>query len=126
VSAADAAAYTVIVANSAGNVTSNSATLAVNPAPNAPAITTQPVNQTVVLADSATFSIAASGNPTPTYQWKKNGSNIAGATSATYSIAVTTLADAGSYSAVATNSVSSAASNAATLVVQNPAATADL
>src|SRR6266581_1519973 len=39
-------AFAVVVTNTAGTVTSSAATLTVNPAPVAPAITTQPVNQT--------------------------------------------------------------------------------
>src|SRR5207245_5356787 len=49
-------AFRVVVTNTAGTVTSASATLAVNPAPVAPAITTQPVNQTVTAGQTATFT----------------------------------------------------------------------
>ena len=54
-----------------------------NPVP--PAITTQPTNQTVVAGQAATFTVAASGTAPMSYQWQKNGANIAGATSSSNS-----------------------------------------
>ncbi len=59
-----------------------------NSLPNAPSISTQPVNKTACEGASVSFSVAASGSPL-TYQWKKgavvltNGGNISGATTAT-------------------------------------------
>ena len=84
-------------------------------ATNAPAITTQPANVAVVTGGSATFSIAASGTPTPTFQWQKNGAPIPGATSSSYTIASVTVADAASYTVVVTNSAGSVTSNSALL-----------
>ena len=57
--------YECVVSNAGGSVTSNAATLTVN-APVAPSITVQPVNITVIAPAAATFSITASGSPTPT------------------------------------------------------------
>ncbi len=114
VATGDAGSYTVVATNSQGNVTSSAATLTVN---TAPAFTTQPQNQTVTTGSSATFTSVASGTPAPTYQWKKGGANISGATNANYTIASVVSGDAGSYTVVATNSVGSATSNAATLTV---------
>jgi hypothetical protein len=113
----DAGTYSVVVTNSVNSVTSNGATLTVNAAPAAPAITTQPQAQTVNAGASVTFTAAASGNPPPTYQWKKGGVNIGGATNSSYAIAVVTGNDVGDYTVVATNTVSSATSNAAHLTV---------
>ena len=115
VTAGDAGAYTVVATNSAGSATSNPATLTVNPAPIAPAITTQPASQTVTLGSSVSFTALASGSPTPTFQWKKGITTISGATAATYTIAAVSAGDAGSYTVVATNSAGSATSNPATL-----------
>src|SRR5215470_15599256 len=56
-----------------------------NASPVAPVITTQPVNQTVTAGQTATFTVVASGTAKVSYQWQKNGANIAGATSASYS-----------------------------------------
>lgn len=83
----------------------------------APAVTTQPTSQTVVAGAAVTFTAAANGNPAPTYQWKKGGVNIPGATGGSYTIASVVSGDAGNYTVVATNSAGSATSNAATLTV---------
>ena len=115
--AGDAGSYTAVATNSVGTVTSSAATLTVSAALTTPLITTQPASQTVTAGSSVSFSITASGNPAPTYQWQKGGVNIAGATSATYTIASVVAGDAGSYTAVATNSVGAATSSAATLTV---------
>ena len=117
VTAGDAGSYAAVASNSAGTATSAVATLTVSTATTAPTITTQPSSQTVAPGGAASFTVAASGSPTPTYQWQKGGVNIAGATGATYSIASVTAGDAGSYTAVASNSAGSATSSAATLTV---------
>lgn len=91
------------------------------PAPSAPAITLQPLSQTINTGQSVTFSVAASGNPIPVFQWQKNSLNIANATSASYSLSNVTTADAANYSAVATNLYGSAVSDAAALTVATPA-----
>jgi len=117
---ADAGSYSVRVTNSAGSVTSNAATLTINPLVVAPAITSQPVSRTVTEGGAASFSVSASGTATLTYQWMKNGASISGATSATHSIAAAALADAGSYSVRVTNSAGSVTSNAAALTVNPP------
>ena len=115
------ATFVVVVSNSAGTVTSNAATLSVNPAPVAPTITTQPTNQTVTAGQAATFTVVATGTAPLSYQWKKSGANIAGATSASYITPATTTSDSGAtFVAVVSNSAGTATSNAATLTV-NPA-----
>lgn len=119
----DAGTYTVVVSNSQGSVTSATATLTVNPALTAPTITQQPQNQTVTTGQSVTFSVTASGNPAPAYQWRKNGANISAATSAAYTIGNATANDAGAYTVVVSNSQGSITSATATLAV-NPLATA--
>ena len=120
---ADAGSYTVVVTNVAGREVSTAATLTVTPAAVAPQITTQPTDQSVTVGGSATFTVTATGAPTPTYQWRKNGRNISGAHSATYTISSATEADAGSYTVVVTNVAGREVSTAATLTV-TPAAVA--
>jgi hypothetical protein len=120
--AADAGSYTVVVTNSVSSVTSSAATLTVNSA-TAPAISTQPSSLTVITGASATFTVVASGNPAPTYQWKKGATNITGATNASYTIAAAASTDAASYTVVVTNTAGSVTSSAATLTV-NAALTA--
>src|SRR5580658_1310550 len=47
-----------------------------------PTITTQPQSQTVLLGETVTLSVAASGGTPPySFQWQMDGTNIAGATS---------------------------------------------
>jgi hypothetical protein len=116
-STSDVGSYTVVVTNSAGSATSNAATLTVAAAVVAPTITTQPNAASVQSGGSASFSVVASGTVPLSYQWRKDGSSISGATSATYSINSTSTNDAGSYTVVVTNSAGSATSNAATLTV---------
>src|SRR5581483_4456234 len=89
----------------------------------APSITAQPANQSVSVGQSATFSVTATGSAPLNYQWQKNGSNIDGATSATYTTPPATPADNGShFQVVVTNSAGSVTSSAATLNVGTTAA----
>jgi hypothetical protein len=115
----DAGSYTVTVANSVATVTSSAATLTVN---TGPAIATHPASQTVAINGNVSFNVVASGNPAPTYQWRKAGTNISGATNATYTITGVTQASAGSYDVVVSNSVGNVTSDAATLTVNTPPA----
>ncbi|HET9977403.1 MAG TPA: hypothetical protein VFQ20_08215 [Burkholderiaceae bacterium] len=123
--------YRAVATNSAGGATSDAATLTVNPAPQAPIITTQPTAQTVTAPATATFTAAATGVPTPTWQWQVSSdggstfANITGATSASYTTPATTTADSGKrYRASATNSAGSATTGAATLTVDTTTARA--
>ena len=84
----------------------------------APSITTQPASQTVIAGQTASFTVAASGTTPMTYQWKKNGVAISGATSSTYTTPAETTTDNNAQFTVAvSNSAGSATSNAATLKV---------
>jgi beta-glucanase (GH16 family) len=99
-----------------------SITAVVTPPPvsGAPTITTQPAAQTITAGQHALFSVSANG--ATSYQWKKNGSNIAGATSAIYYTDALQAADAGAvYTVTATNSSGSVTSDPA-LVVLNASA----
>jgi hypothetical protein len=108
-----------------GTVTSIAATLTVNAAPVAPTITTQPANQTVTAGQTATFTVVAGGAAPLSYQWQKNGANIAGATSNSYTTSVTATADSGStFDVVVSNTVGTVTSIAATLTVNAAAAPA--
>jgi hypothetical protein len=109
------ALFAVVVSNSVGKVTSNSATLTVN---SAPAITSQPVSKTVIAGQTATFAVTATGGTPLSYQWWKNGTTISGATSASYTTPAETTADNGAQlTAVVSNTAGSATSNSATLTV---------
>lgn len=84
----------------------------------APTITSQPGNQTVTAPATATFTVVAAGTMPLSYQWKKGGTDIAGATSASYTTPPTIPADNGTvFTVVVSNSIGSVTSSPATLTV---------
>ena len=86
----------------------------------APSITTQPTAQTVTAGQSATFSVTATGIAPLTYQWRKNGTNISGATSSSYTTPAISSADNGAvFTVVVSNSTGTVTSNNATITVTN-------
>jgi hypothetical protein len=111
--------YRAVLTNALGVTTSSAATLLVQ-AP--PTIQTQPTARTVPIGQSTTFSVVATGTPTPTYQWRKNGSNIAAATGATYTIPSVQTGDAGNYSVYIANVAGNLSSDIVALTVVSPAA----
>jgi hypothetical protein len=117
--------YRAVFTNLCGTATTTAATLTVNVAP---AVTTQPTNQTVCAGATATFTAAASGTPAPTVQWQVASggpfTDIPGETSTTLNV-VTVAADNGKqYRAVFTNSCGIVPSAPATLTVNTaPAVT---
>lgn len=120
------ATFSVVVSNSAGSVQSSTATLSVNPASGPGAIiTTQPSDATVTVGQTATFTVTASGFPTPTFIWQRSNDGIAwtpigGATTATYILTATAADDSALFRALATNSTNTAYSQAAALYVYPP------
>jgi len=126
--ASDDGSYTVVVTNAAGSVTSSPAVVAVN---YVPTITTQPKDQTVSSGNEASFTVVADGKPTPTFQWKRNGTAISGATAATYKFNTTPGDDGFSFTVDVANSVGTVTSTPAKLAVTTvtttkPAITTDL
>jgi len=88
------------------------------PTATAPVITTQPVNVATTVGSTATFTVVASGTSPLTYQWKKNGAAITGATASTYTTPALQLTDDSTmFAVVITNSVGSVTSSNATLSV---------
>ena len=112
------AVFTVVVSNSAGTAISTHATLTVTANAVPPTVTTQPQNLSVLPGASASFWVSATGTSPLTYQWKKNGSDIPGATSSSYSTPPTSNADNGAaFSVKVSNSAGTVTSGAASLIV---------
>lgn len=82
-----------------------------------PEITAQPASQTVVYASPVTFTVSATGGDPLAYQWYKDGNPIQGATASEYSIVAVSMADAGVYQVVVSNTCGSTPSEEATLTV---------
>lgn len=93
--------------------------LAVSTSDSSPTITSQPSAQTSNVGGSATFSVAATGSGTLTYQWKRDGSSLPGANSNTLSLSNLSLADEGYYSCVIGNHIAAYQSQGVLLTV-NP------
>ena len=112
------ATFRCVVSNPYGDATSNSATLTVTSATTPPSITTHPVNQTVALGGTATFTVVAAGTAPLSYQWQKNSVDISGATSSSYTTPAVVAGDNGAqFRCVVNNSYGTATSNQATLTV---------
>ena len=114
---ANAGSYTVVVTNAVGSATSVAATLTVLVPPS---ITQQPSSQTANAGGPVTFQVTAVGTVPLSYQWKFNGSDIAGATGPTLALANVQTINAGSYTVVVSNSAGSVTSAPATLTVLVP------
>jgi len=108
----DLGTYSVIASSCAGEIYSKGAALTVDPLIT---ITAQPQPVAVSALTPATFSVAATG--ATGYQWQKNGVNITGATSSTYSIDSVTVADAGVYKVVISNPERNLISDEAVLTI---------
>ena len=88
---------------------------------NPPLILAGPASQTVMVGDSATFTLSAVGIPPLSYQWRKNGTNLLGQTSDVLSFSSVHTYDAGNYAVVVSNPAGSATSAPpAALTVFNP------
>jgi hypothetical protein len=77
----------------------------------------QPINNTIELGDTATFTASAVGPANITYQWYKNGVIISGATDTKFEIMIVTLDDVANYKCVATSSIGFKDSNIASLII---------
>lgn len=82
-----------------------------------PTITTQPQSLAVTAGLPASLAVAATGGGPLSYQWRRNGVALPGATTATWQVAAAQPADAGSYTVVVSNAAGAVTSSAATLTV---------
>jgi hypothetical protein len=88
-----------------------------------PAITTQPVSQTVDPGQNVSFTVTATGVAPLSYQWRKGGVNVTGATSASLTVSNVQPNQAGNYAVVITNAYGSVTSSVAVLTVNRSAQT---
>ena len=118
-SAADhGSSFRVIVSSGTQSLTSQAALLSVTT--NTLGITTQPKSQTIQAPDGATFTVQASGSNLG-YQWRKNGTAIAGATSSTLVVGPTDLHETSAmFSVVVSSGANSVISENATFTVMAP------
>ncbi len=117
-----AAGLVIVRATQAGNDTFLAAlpaerAFAVNARPAAPAILSQPAGAEAGIGEILALSVEASGEPKPSFQWRRDGTPIAGATEARLTIAAATPGDSGAYDVVVSNSVGSATSERARVSV---------
>ncbi len=111
---ADAGDYDVLVGDACVDLTSESATLTVRPAP---AINTHPRSQTVCLGAPLVLSVDASGLAL-TYQWRKDRRDIPGATNPTYTVPAVSQSDGGVYDVVVANSCGTERSDPASVTIR--------
>jgi photosystem II stability/assembly factor-like uncharacterized protein len=83
-------------------------------------VTSQPQSQTVVGPTNVSLIVGAVGNPPLAYQWRKDNTNLAGATDATLNLTNALRMDSGTYSVFITNGFSTLQSSNAVLRVLVP------
>ncbi|HOX57327.1 MAG TPA: immunoglobulin domain-containing protein [Verrucomicrobiota bacterium] len=116
----DEGSYSVLVTNQDGSVTSAVATLTVLD----PFITSQPVGQHAHAGETVTLSVVAGGTDPLSYQWLRDGTELAQGTGASLTLNSLQGADAGDYQVVVSNLSGSVTSEVAVLMVNLAAADA--
>jgi hypothetical protein len=86
-----------------------------------PSITAQPISRTVAVGQTTTFSVSATGSQPLSYQWQRGTSNIAGATSSSYSFVAGAGDDGATFRVVVSNAFGSVTSSSVTLTVSSNA-----
>jgi hypothetical protein len=112
----DVGTYTVQLNNWAGTVTSANADVTILQPPSITSVT--PANATLVPGQALNLNVVAAGTPPLFYQWFRNGTAIAGATTASYSIASIALSQAGTYTVRVNNAQGQTTSSGIPVVVQ--------
>jgi hypothetical protein len=83
----------------------------------APTISAHPLALGVKVTSNATFNVTATGTPAPAYQWRFNGTNLAGATLPSYTRTAVQYSQAGNYSVVVSNLAGAVVSSNAGLTI---------
>ena len=107
---------TVAIHSNFGDVTSTAVTLTVE-APAGVAITTQPASQSIVVGQSATFTVVATGSPQLNYQWFVNGAQVQNGPQPSYTTSAATVVGTASVSVIVSNPVNQVQSATATLTI---------
>ena len=96
-----------------------------NPTNSAPIIVSQPGDIAVNEPDRAVFTVVASSAQTMTYQWRRNGTPISGATGASFTLSATSAAadNGAGFSVIVSNAAGSTTSTTARLTVNPPSDT---
>ncbi len=106
--------FDVIISSGTSQLISNPATLTVREA--VPTIISQPSSIDTLIGGDATFRVATSGTPPITFQWYRDGVELAGETNSTYTITEVSLNDDGAiFTVIAKNSTGKTTSNSAEL-----------
>ncbi|MBK8972895.1 MAG: immunoglobulin domain-containing protein [Hahellaceae bacterium] len=100
------ASSTTTSTSTATTSTSTSTTTTTTQTATAVEIVQRPLSTTVTAGSPASFNVVATGSGTLVYQWYKNGSKIAGATTASYTIPSAASTDAAYYQVKVSNSIS--------------------
>ena len=114
----NAARFSVVVTNAYGNATSSQAMLSVDTTPLPPQIQAPPQPVAVTAGATASFSVVAlSRGGILSYQWRRNGMPINGATTDNYATPATTLADNGALFSVTVSSTNTASVTSGTALL---------
>jgi hypothetical protein len=121
--------YSVVVANSAGSITSAVAVVSVDTTPTPPFFTRQPYGSTNTLGSTITLSAVANGTGPLTYQWYFAPSNtasfgpVSGQTSSTLTLTPANFGESGSYYVQATGGAGSPQNSTTVTVLVVPPST---
>jgi Concanavalin A-like lectin/glucanases superfamily/Immunoglobulin domain/Immunoglobulin I-set domain len=118
VGAGDSGNYDVVISNAQGSVTSQQANVSVQPL-SQPLISQDPQGRTLYPGGLLNLNVQASGGGL-SYQWQKNGSDVPGATNATYRVDSVSTNDSGSYQVTVSNQLGTAPSAPAVVTIVGP------
>lgn len=93
--------------------------IVVNSTPVTPSVPAPPADETVTAGETVTFTVEVTGTPSPTIQWQRNGTDLAGETEPELVLAAVQSNHAGTYRVIAENSAGVMTSTAATLTVND-------
>jgi hypothetical protein len=116
ITSTNAGNYQVFLTSSCGNDSSAIVSLSVNTNTQ---ITTQPIGKNICGNAGFTLSTVASG-ANLSYQWKRNGVNIANETNSTYSKSTSSVSDTGNYTVDVNGTCGNLTSNIARINLANP------